>query len=158
MYAENGLASALSGYNLTAHLWAEDGKSMAKARLATECAVSVENKLGAGGRMLAYLAPARVNLHGFTGWSEGDKACFLLVAEDSEKAKNALEAAGYGCDCFEVLLVSTPNRPGAVAEMLRKLGDAGIDIDHFSATATGTEALCILRTSDNQKALSLLQD
>lgn len=129
---------------------------MAHARVATECSVETADAVGVGAKVAECLSAAGVNLSGFCGYSGGGKAYFLAVADDSDKASAALKGAGYACECNQVVVASTTNRPGAMAEILRKVANAGVDVEYAYATAHGGEAICVVRASDAAKAAAAL--
>jgi hypothetical protein len=121
--------------------------------------IAMPNERGSGAKVLEILKSAGVNLIGIVGYEMGPtQAALHVVADAPERACAAIQAAGLTCQSVESIAVELANEPGSCAGMLRALADAGIDVDHCYATTNGSgAALCVLRTKDNAKALSVLQ-
>jgi hypothetical protein len=91
------------------------------------------------------------------GYAMGpDNAAIHVVADDLDKACSALQSAGFDCQKSEAVAVELPNTPGACARMMRDLANEGIALEHCYASASGDKALCVFRSSDNAKTLSVL--
>lgn len=126
------------------------------ATIAKEIWVTTENKVGSLAKALTPLKEMGVSIRAVSAWGENGKAEFLIVTEDSVKATGALKKAGYSIQEKEVVLAELQNRIGALAEATKKLGDAGIDINHCYVSASGSQALAVISTKDNAKAVKLL--
>ncbi len=130
---------------------------MARARVASECTVKVKNEIGAGAKVAECVARAGVNLTAVCGYGYGEEAHFLLIPDDAQKASSALQAGGFSCEMGEVAVVEAANRPGAMADILRRVADAGIDVDYAYASASGSgDALCVLKVADAARAVTAL--
>lgn len=133
---------------------------MRNARITQECIVNIKNEPGEGARLLSLLAEKGVNLEGFVGYGMGPDApaCMHVAAEKPDDACEVIKGAGFDCQMSECVTVEVPNEPGESAKVLRKLADAGVDVEHCYATAAGIgSGLIILRTKDNAKAVSVLK-
>lgn len=131
---------------------------MPNAKVTQECIVSMPNEGGAGAKVLEAIAGAGVNVVGLVGYGTGPTQAFLHVLTDNpSRSCTALQGAGLNCECHECVTVELTNEAGAMAKAMRKLADAGIDIEHCYGSALGSgPALCVMKTSDNSKAASLL--
>jgi hypothetical protein len=92
--------------------------------------LEVADQPGALAPVLARLKEARVNLLSFTAFpSRGGKAQVDLVPESSEALAKAARAAGFSLsEKKRAFFVQGTDRPGALAEVHRKLADAGINV------------------------------
>jgi hypothetical protein len=63
----------------------------------------------------------------------------LLVA-DPERARAVLEAAGLQVNVTEVLPVDVDDRPGALAELLAAVEEAGLGVEYLYACGVGPHA------------------
>lgn len=99
--------------------------------------VTVPDKPGEAARILAALQQAGVNLLGFSGFPHGARKAQLdFIAEDSAAFTKAARSAGVKVSAKKSgFLVQGEDRPGAVAELLGKLAQAGINV-------TATQAVC----------------
>jgi len=129
---------------------------MANVKKGKECIVTIGNEKGAGARLLDTIAKSGVNLSGVVGYEMGNEAYVHIVADDYDKACTAIQAAGYSCQGSDVLLVEVSNAPGSCAEVLKKIADAGVDVDSCYASALGDRSLFVIKTKDNDKAFAAL--
>lgn len=99
--------------------------------------LEVPDKPGSLAPVLARLKEARVNLLSFTAFpSRGGKSQVDLVPESSEGLTQAARAAGFALsEKKRALFIQGTDRPGAVAEIHRKLADAGINVTAANACA-----------------------
>ncbi|MCX5679852.1 MAG: ACT domain-containing protein [Candidatus Omnitrophica bacterium] len=128
--------------------------------LGKELVVSLPNKVGILADISKILADHGINVEGVAGYTEGRDAKIMIVAEDTLRAKEALEKGGYkAIKENEVLVIDLENKPGALKVMTAKLAKDGIDIRYTYGTAcsSGCPARIIVATSANEKALALLK-
>lgn len=100
--------------------------------------VGVADKAGEGARLLGILKDAKVNLLALTGFPRGRRAQIDLVPQDATAFKKAMKKAGVALGGKKTLfLVQGEDRVGAVAEILDKLGAAGINVTAVDAMTDG---------------------
>jgi hypothetical protein len=105
-------------------------------RIAQYFYVEVPNQPGVGAAMLATLRDAGVNLLGFSGFPSGRKAQIDFIPENAETFRAAAKAAKWKLvGPKKVFLIGGADRPGAVAEIVARLGAAKINI-------TAVDAVC----------------
>ena len=115
--------------------------------------VALENRPGSLADMGEALGNAGVNIEGMCGPCEGDGTAHLLV-DDADAARAALSEAGIEVkEESDVLVIQVPDKPGALGEICRRIGDAGVNIDYFYA-ATNTRI--VLGVDDLEKAKSVV--
>ncbi len=92
--------------------------------------LEVPDEPGSLAPLLGRLKEARVNLLSFTAFpSRSGKSQVDLVPESSEALTQAARAAGLSLsEKKRAFLFQGADRPGAVAEIHRKLADAGINV------------------------------
>ncbi len=128
-----------------------------KASKLAELIVTTPNIVGTMGRVFKLIAEAGVNVSAFCAYVEQDKGVFRLISENNAKVEKVLKAAGYETRSSEVVGVQTESKVGTGAEIGKKLGNAGIDIQHSYATsAIEGESVVIFKTADNDKAVKVL--
>jgi hypothetical protein len=98
--------------------------------------VSVEDRPGQAATVLETLGRAGINIEGTYG-SSSERAVHVLV-EDTAGARQAFEDAGLEVrEERDVLVVEVEDRPGTAGEVLRRIADAGVNIDfYYVATQT----------------------
>ena len=131
------------------------------ANLGKEIVITTENKVGILANMSKILADHGINIEGVAGYaSEKNEAKIMLVVDDTLRAKEALQKAGYtNLKENEVLVVDLENKAGALKAITAKMAAEKIDIRYTYGTAcsTGCPARIILCTNANEKALVLFK-
>jgi hypothetical protein len=126
------------------------------ANLGKEIVVTTENKVGVLANMSKILADHGINIEGVAGYAMNNEAKIMLLVDDTLRAKEALQKAGYkNMKEHEVVVVDLENKPGALKSISAKLAAEKIDINYTYGTACpeGCPARIVLATSENEKAL-----
>ena len=111
---------------------------MDRIRKADYFSMEVPNRIGEGARLLGALRDAGVNLLGFTGFPTGRRAQVDFIPEDTASFKAAARKLSMKVGPRKtVFLVQGDDRVGAIAEIVDKLADAGINMTAMDAVATG---------------------
>jgi hypothetical protein len=137
-----------------------DGEFTAKTGI--EITATFQDTIGLTARLAAAVAAENVNILAATGYSassERRNATFTLIVDHFAKAERALEKIGAE-EIHEssVIMVETPNKPGALERIAKIIADAGINIYYFYATtSSGKTATSVIKTADDEKAIKLLQ-
>jgi len=127
------------------------------AELHKECSITTADKVGKLAEVTDKVKAAGVNIVALCAWTEGSTGKLLMVAEDPDKACQAVQPVVDKCEMREVVCVKAANQPGALEEIARKLADEGIGIELCYATAAGgDQAAIILHTTDNAKAAQVV--
>ena len=91
--------------------------------------IDLQDQPGALARVGEVLGNAGVNIDGICGTAGDSRHVHVLVA-DAQDARAALSEAGVECDeDREVEVLSIVDQPGEMGRHLRKVGDAGVNID-----------------------------
>jgi hypothetical protein len=97
--------------------------------MATDLAVTVEDKPGALAGMGEALGAAGINIGGVCGATPGASVVHLLV-DDAAGARQAMEGAGFtSIEEREVVVLDIEDSPGVLGEVARTLADAGVNIE-----------------------------
>jgi hypothetical protein len=98
--------------------------------MATDLAVTVEDRPGVLAGLGAALGGAGVNIEGISGAAAGPGSVVHLLVADASAARSALDAAGYiEVAEREVLAVDIDDRPGVLGELAGKIAEAGVNVD-----------------------------
>lgn len=100
---------------------------MAKVKQLT---VTVENRPGTLAQVAKSLADAKVNIVALLDSTAGTQGSVQVVVDNANRAKKALDGAGLSYTEGTLGQVELPNKPGALAELARKLAKASISILH----------------------------
>ena len=98
--------------------------------MATDLAVTVEDKPGALAGMGEAIGAAGINIGGVCGAATPGASVVHLLVDDAGAAREALAGAGFtSVEEREVAVVDVEDRPGVLGEVARKLADAGVNIE-----------------------------
>lgn len=117
---------------------------MAKTKQFT---ISVENRPGAVAEIARTLGNAKVNILSLLATAQGSTGAVELIAEDTRRAKKALDDAKLTYQETTAEEIELPNKPGALAECLDKLAAKGINLNSLCATtAKGSKKAVVVYT------------
>ena len=130
---------------------------MAKARKVKEMEFTMPNKVGLLSEITTAIAGAKVNITAICAYGMENTAYFMLTTDGNAKAKKALAPLGVAIEEKDVVEVEALDKPGELQKVAKKIADAGIDIEYMYATASsGKKETCIFMTSDNAKAIKVI--
>jgi hypothetical protein len=119
--------------------------------------IEVPDRPGELGKLAAILGGAKINIEAISGESAGGRSYVSLVVSQPVQAREALMKSGYVCTNRTVLVVRLDDKPGALAALAKKLGDAGIDVVSLIHLGTvGGQAQIALGVDNLEKARSLV--
>ena len=114
-----------------------------------QLSIFVENEPGVLARVAKALGDGGVNLRALSVSDNHDDAVLRIVVDDDAKAIDVLERAGALVVSREILEVSVPDRPGALAHIAAFLAEKGVNIGYAYGSAGGAgEAHLDLRVPD----------
>lgn len=126
----------------------------------TQFTVFLVNKPGVLAHVCQRLADDRLNITAMSMMDSTEHGVLRLVVEEPERARRTLSSLDLPTTETSVLLVTLPNRPGAISDVLERLAAAHINVNYAYCTtgARGGKTLGIFRVSDPQKASRLLAE
>lgn len=100
------------------------------------------------------LGRAGINIDGVCGFPSGSEGIMHVLVEDASGARDALTAAGMEVrNERDVVVASVEDRPGTGGELLRRVADAGANVDLMYLTMDGRLVLGGGDVSAIQRAL-----
>lgn len=123
-----------------------------------QISVFLENKPGALTEVTRILGEAGVNIRALSLADTKDFGILRLIVNDNEKARVVLGAKGFTVRKTEVVAVEVPDRPGGLADILKVLSGAGINVEYLYAFVqqTGENAIIIFRFDETDRAIEVL--
>jgi hypothetical protein len=106
--------------------------------MATDITLALVDQPGTLAKASDALGRAGVNIDGACGYVCDREGVFHVLVHDVERGRRALMNSGFIIE-DERRVVATPveNRPGAAAELLRRVADAGVNVDLLYMTLDG---------------------
>jgi hypothetical protein len=130
---------------------------MAKAKKVKQLSFTIPNRAGLLSEVSAAISGSKVNINSICAYEMENNAYFMLTTESNAKAKKALAKLGIEIKEEDVITVEMPNRAGELEKVAKKIADAGINISYvYGTTGTGKSSVCVFKTSDNTKAIRLI--
>ena len=123
-----------------------------------QLSIFVENRPGGLAKICGTLAEAGINILALTIHDTVDHAIIRLLADRPVKALLILEQLGLYILESDVVVLDLDNRPGALAEVARRLARADINIEYAycSASEHQPHGSLVLRTDEPERTLELL--
>lgn len=123
-----------------------------------QVSVFVENRQGSLCGITDVLAENGIDMKALTLADTADFGIMRMIVTDTDKAKAVIADKGYLVKVNDVVAVEMENKPGALAEVIAVLGEAGMDIEYLYAfiAVCGKNARVVIRVNDNEKAEALL--
>lgn len=104
----------------------------------TDLTVCLANRPGSMATACATLGHAGLNIDGACGFVRDGRGEFHILVADAVRAERALIDAGFEVRAErQVAVVPVVNEPGAAAALLRRIADAGLNVDMLYATMDG---------------------
>ncbi len=100
--------------------------------------INLENKAGTLAQLGEALGSAGINIEGVCGIASGTTGDVHILVQSAQMAREALAQAGIECGGErDVEVISVVDQPGEMGRHLRKLADAGVNVDLvYLATST----------------------
>lgn len=96
------------------------------------------SRRGVGGRSLKRIAPAAS--YGSMQKDSADFTLIRLLVDQTDRAIDLLSQGGYLFDVTPVIALEMANKPGTLAEMAKKFGREGININYvYGSSLHGEE-------------------
>jgi hypothetical protein len=98
--------------------------------MAVDLVIDIENTPGALARVAAAISDAGVNVAAATCIGPGERAELHILVPHAEAARHALAISHVAVSHErEVVVVDVEDCPGVLADLTRKVAEAGIDLD-----------------------------
>ena len=125
----------------------------------TDLLIEVENRPGALAKVAAAISDAGVNISAATCTRPGETAALHILVKHPEAAKHALSTAFVTVTSErEVVVIEATDRPGVLADLARKVAEAGVNLDLLYVA---TETRIVFGSTDIdglRQALGLVTD
>ena len=121
----------------------------------TEIFIVLENRPSTLGELCSHLAEHKINIEAIGVFQDTAK----LYVKNISKAMKLFDKLEYTTEMRDVLKVNLENRPGALAEVVAKLGNKGVNIEYCYGTLSkkGDVTSVIIDVSDIDKAIKILK-
>ncbi|MBN1764156.1 MAG: ACT domain-containing protein [Sedimentisphaerales bacterium] len=125
----------------------------------TQFSIFLINKPGVLAQVLNALADGKVNIIAMTLMDSGEHGVLRLVSAQPAHARGILKRISMQVTESEVLCVTLPNKPGALADIATQLSQEHININYcyVTAGAHGGKTTGVLKVEDLKKTMKILE-
>jgi hypothetical protein len=123
-----------------------------------QISVFIENRPGTLAEVLSIFGEHGINIRALSVADTSDFGILRLVVNEPDKVERILKGASLAVKTTPVLTMKIPDHPGGLLAQVRKLTDAGINIEYVYAfaAAAADEARVVLKVDDLAKAEKVL--
>ena len=123
-----------------------------------QISIFLENKSGRLAEATGILAAAGVNIRALSLADTAEFGILRLIVDQNDRAKQALKEGGFTVGKTEVVALEVPDQPGGLAQILRALDAAGINVEYMYAFVqrSGANAILIFRFDEPDQAIQAL--
>lgn len=118
----------------------------------------MENKTGRLTEVTQVLAREGINLSALCIAENADFGILRGVVSEPDRAYQVLKENHFAVSITSVVGFSCPNTPGSLAQVLAYLSEAGVFIEYMYSFANGDAANVIIRPTDMQQCIRVLQE
>jgi hypothetical protein len=106
------------------------------------------------------LAQAKVNIQAMSMMDSVEHGVLRIVPADAQKARKVMSGLGLQIQETEVLCVTMPNRPGAMADLLIRLASVHIKLSYAYVTSgvAGGKTIAVMKVNNMAKAQKALEN
>lgn len=118
------------------------------------------NKPGVMSQLFRELAKAKVNITSVAMMDSMEHGVLRMIVGDPELARPIFQQLNTPVKETEVLGVTLPNRPGAVADLCERLASSHIHIGYMYCTsgARGGKTMVVIKVPNIKKAISVIEN
>ena len=124
--------------------------------VAKQLSIFLENKSGRLTEVTEVLAKENVNLSALCIAENADFGILRGIVSDPDRAYKALK--DFAVNVTDVVGISCPNVPGALAKVLAFLSDEGVFIEYMYSFANNNIANVVIRPSNLDKCIEVLKE
>ncbi len=124
-----------------------------------QLSIFLENKSGRLSKALDAITSVNVNIRALSLADTSEFGILRLIVDDLDKAKNAIESAGFTVKKTDVIAIQVPDKPGGLANILNVLSAQSINIEYMYAFVekASQDAVVIFRIEKINDAIEALK-
>ena len=123
-----------------------------------QVSVFLENKVGRLNEVTQLLGNAGINISAFSIADTSDFGVLRIITANPDEAVQVLKENKFSAKITEVLLINSPNKPGALAKALQILNSEEVFIEYIYAFSMDKDtAVIVIKPSNLKKCIEKLE-
>ena len=121
-----------------------------------QLSIFLENRSGTLTKVLDILKESGVRIIASSIADTAEYGLFRLICSDTQTAYRKLSDAGVAVALSDVFVIGLDNRPGQVADTIKRFSDADINIIYMYSFLFHGKGLLVFRTDNPEEALAVI--
>ncbi len=124
----------------------------------SQLSIFIENRTGTLLKVLDLMKQSKIQMIACTIAETAEYGIFRIICSEPQRACTELKQAGLAVAISDVFALELDNQPGGAANVVRFLGDAGVDITYMYAFLLGGRGILVFRTDEADLARKVIAD
>ena len=124
----------------------------------SQLSIFIENRTGTLLKVLDLMKQSKIQMIACTIAETAEYGIFRIICSEPQRACTELKQAGLAVAISDVFALELDNQPGGAADVVRFLGDAGVDITYMYAFLLGGRGILVFRTDEGDLARKVIAD
>ena len=124
----------------------------------SQLSIFIENRTGTLLKVLDLMKQSKIQMIACTIAETAEYGIFRIICSEPQRASAELKQAGLAVAISDVFALELDNQPGGAADVVRFLGDAGVDITYMYAFLLGGRGILVFRTDEGDLARKVIAD
>jgi hypothetical protein len=122
-----------------------------------QISVFLPNQPGILAKFTKVLMDEKINMRAISVAETADYGILRILVDKVDECVKILKDNNYLVSTTDVIAVDIPDKPGALHEITKILGDNNINIEYLYSTLIKEEAIIVLRIDNLNKAVEVLR-
>ena len=123
-----------------------------------QISVFLSNTPGILAKFTKVLLENDINMKALSVSETADFGILRILVDKTDYCVGVLKENNYLTTLTDVVAVEVPDRPGALHEVAKILGDNNVNIEYLYSTLIKENAMIVLRVDNNEKAVGILNN
>ena len=123
-----------------------------------QISVFLDNTPGLLAKFTKILLDNNIDLRALSVSETADFGILRILVDKTDECVKVLKENNYLTTLMDVIAVEIPDKPGALHEVAKILGDNNINIEYLYSTLIKETAMIVLRVDNNEKTVGILKN
>ena len=124
----------------------------------SQLSIFIENRTGTLLKVLDLMKQSKIQMIACTIAETAEYGIFRIICSEPQRACAELKQAGLAVAISDVFALELDNQPGGAANVVRFLGEAGVDITYMYAFLLDGRGILVFRTDEAELARKVIAD